>query len=116
MPKNISVDVNDVRNHMPLFDSYVGGMIPNLIRLKKETQELDDDKLTNFYTKCQEFYIEAAVQIKKRFPFEDKERQALKCLRMFDPNAVLNHDVNKNHITSISELFYYLFARQILLN
>ncbi|KAK9892673.1 hypothetical protein WA026_021526 [Henosepilachna vigintioctopunctata] len=57
--KILSVDVNDERIHLPLMETYVGGMVPNIIRLKKDTQELDDDKLSNFYGKCKEFYIEA---------------------------------------------------------
>lgn len=105
--KILSVDVNDVRIHLPLLETYVGGMIPHLIRLKRNTQELDDDKLSNFYRKCKEFYIEAVVQIKQKFPFDDKERQALKCLQMLSPQAILGHNLSKKHISSISELLYY---------
>ncbi|CAH1966103.1 unnamed protein product [Acanthoscelides obtectus] len=105
--KILSVDVNDVRIHLPLLETYVGGMVPNLIRLKRDNQELDDDKLSNFYRKCKEFYIEAVAQTKQRFPFAGKERQALKCLQMLNPQAILGHDLSKRHITSISELLYY---------
>lgn len=105
--KILSVDVNDERIHLPLMETYVGGMVPNLIRLKKDTQELDDDKLTNFYGKCKEFYIEALVQIKQRFPFDDKKRLALKCLQMLNPEAILGHDLTQKRITSISEMLYY---------
>ncbi|CAG4940751.1 unnamed protein product [Parnassius apollo] len=101
--KVLSVNVNDMQTHV----SYVGGMVPNLIRLKKETRELDDDQLQNFYTKCKDFYVEAIVQIKQRFPFDDKERQALKCLQMLNPQTILTHDFSKKQITSISEILYY---------
>ncbi|GBP79772.1 hypothetical protein EVAR_56680_1 [Eumeta japonica] len=106
--KILSVDVNDVGIHLPLLETNVGGMVPNLIRLKRDTQELDNEKLSNFYTKCKEFYIEAAAQIKQRFPFDDKERQALKCLQMLNPQVILSHEFNKKHITSISELLYHI--------
>ncbi|CAG5047106.1 unnamed protein product [Parnassius apollo] len=105
--KVLSVDVNDVQTHVSLFEIYVGGMVPNLIRLKKETRELDEDQLQNFYTKCKDFYVEVIVQIKQRFPFDDKERQALKCLQMLNPQTILNHDFSKKQITSISEILYY---------
>lgn len=87
--KILSVDVKDVGIHLPLLETYVGGMVPN------------------FYTKCKEFYIEAAAQIRQRFPFDDKERQALKCLQMLNPQVILSHEFNKKNITSISELLYH---------
>ncbi|GBP30942.1 hypothetical protein EVAR_28584_1 [Eumeta japonica] len=93
--KILSVDVNDVGIHLPLLETYVGGMVPNLIRLKRDTQELDNEKLSNFYTKFKEFYIQAAAQIKRRFPLDDKERQALKCLQMLNPQVILSHEFNK---------------------
>lgn len=89
--KVLRADVNDVRIHLPLLETYVGGNVPNLIRLKRGIQELDDDKLSNFYRKCKE----AAAKIKQRFPLDDKERQALKCLQMLNHQAILDHDLRK---------------------
>ncbi|KAG5889849.1 hypothetical protein JTB14_013256 [Gonioctena quinquepunctata] len=81
-------------------------MVPNLIRRKREIRELEEEQLKNFYIKCKEFYIEAAKQILKRFPFDDKDRQALKCLKMLNPKAILDPGIKKK-FPSIADLHYF---------
>ncbi|KAL3266200.1 hypothetical protein HHI36_010383 [Cryptolaemus montrouzieri] len=56
--------------------------------------------------KCKEFYIEAAKQILKRFPFDHKDRQALKCLKMLNPEAFLDPEIKKK-FPSIADLYYF---------
>ena len=55
--KILNVDVNDVRIHLPLLEIYVGGMVPNLVGLKRDTQELNDDKLSNFTGNVKSFIL-----------------------------------------------------------
>ncbi|KAK9883416.1 hypothetical protein WA026_001590 [Henosepilachna vigintioctopunctata] len=81
-------------------------MVPNLIRRKREIEELEEEELKNFCIKCTEFYIEAAKQILKKFPFNDKDRQALKCLNMLNPKAILDPEMKKK-FPSIADLHYF---------
>lgn len=72
---------------------YIGRMMTNLIRRKQKIAELEQKKLKNLYINCKEFYIEAAKQIIKTFPFDDKDRQELKYLKILDPIAILDPDI-----------------------
>ncbi|XP_049871226.1 uncharacterized protein LOC126370433 [Pectinophora gossypiella] len=71
--KILNLDFSSEQKHLPMQHIYVGGMVTNLIRKKTEIGELEEEQLKNFYLKCKEFYIEAAKQILKRFPFDDKD-------------------------------------------
>lgn len=104
--KILSLDFTDVEKHLPLQEIYVGGMVPNLIRIKREIGELDEEKINNFYAKCREFYIEAAKQMKQRFPFNDRDRQALKRLRMLNPGAIIDPKMKKS-IPSIADMLFF---------
>ncbi|KAG5878319.1 hypothetical protein JTB14_030970 [Gonioctena quinquepunctata] len=104
--KILNLDFSSEKKHLPLQHIYVGGMVPNLIRRKREIVELEEGQLKNFYIKCKEFYIEAAKQILKRFPFDDKDRQALKCLKMLNPKAILDSGIKKK-FPSIADLHYF---------
>lgn len=104
--KILNLDFLSEQKHLPMQQIYVGGMVPNLIRRKREIGELEEEQLKNFYLKCKEFYIEAAKQILKRFPFDDKDRQALKCLKMLNPKAILDPEIKKK-FPSIADLHYF---------
>ncbi|CAH2109253.1 unnamed protein product [Euphydryas editha] len=75
-------------------------------RSRRDKGELDEESLNIFYTKCKEFYIEAAKQMKKRFPFNDTDRQALKCLKMLDPKAIIDPEA-KHNIRSIADMLHF---------
>ncbi|KAG5858239.1 hypothetical protein JTB14_018857 [Gonioctena quinquepunctata] len=98
--KILNLDFFSEKKHLPLQHIYFGGMVPNLIRRKREVRELEEEQLKNFYIKCKECYIEAAKQILKGFPFDDKDRQASKCLKMLNAKAILDPGIKKIYIIS----------------
>ncbi|KAG5865962.1 hypothetical protein JTB14_012191 [Gonioctena quinquepunctata] len=104
--KILNLDFSSEKEHLPLQHIYVGGMVPNLISRKREIGEQEEEQLKNFYMKCKELYIEAEKQILKRFPFDDKDRQALKCLKMLNPKTILDPGINKK-FPSIADLHYF---------
>jgi len=69
---------------------YLGGNIAGIIKVKKD---ILSQECLQFWQKCLDFYLESAKQIRKRFPFEEKEQ--LKNLRFLNPQTLLDPNIKK---------------------
>lgn len=47
--------------------------------------------------------------MKQRFPFNDRDHQALKCLRMLNPGVIIDPKMKKN-IPSIADMLYFFLS------
>jgi len=89
--KILNIDVENKLLHLPLEEMYLGGNIAGIIKVKKDI--LSQECLQQFWQKCLDFYLESAKQIRKRFPFEEKEQ--LKNLRFLNPQTLLDPNIKK---------------------
>lgn len=92
------LDPSNQKYFNDLSQLYLGAEVEQFLR--ENCENLNEDDIMSFQCKCKEFYVELCVQIKKRFPFEDK---LLKNISILNPSKVMSGKVQT--ITNVLNFF-----------
>ncbi|XP_056643937.1 uncharacterized protein LOC130449894 [Diorhabda sublineata] len=92
------LDPSNQKYFVDLSQLYLGAKVEQF--LKENCENLNENDIKSFQYKCREFYVELCVQIKKRFPFEDK---FLKSITVLNPDKVMSGNIPT--ITNILNFF-----------
>ena len=106
-PDISQIDPSSQTHLLPLTSMYMGAQVAIFLTndvFKERSRQAD---VHHFFTRVQEFYIESALQIKRRFPLGDP---VLKMLQVLDPNMSL---ASFPSLAPLVSRFHFLISENI---